>query len=111
MTSHDDHRPEVEQLAQGQPGEDQHGQERPGEDRHGAPQEAPAADWEGLNPLSVWANTALVSLFMVPSAIVATVLLVFVEVSSLWALLPLPAVLAFIGLMTYVEMLRLRATR
>ncbi|GAB3739319.1 PH domain-containing protein [Nocardiopsis nanhaiensis] len=74
----------------------------------------PEGDWEGLNALSVWANTAVVSVFAVPTAIIATVLLalgIVDEISALWALLPLPAVLAFIGVMTYIDLVRLRAVR
>ncbi|WP_017586661.1 PH domain-containing protein [Nocardiopsis ganjiahuensis] len=134
MTSHEDHFPERDPHAEGpQEGpapeaqggpspegrqEDRHAAapaevpaEVPAEPSEQAPEEAAEEGWEGLSALSVWASTALVSLFMVPSAIVATLVLFFVDVSNLWALLPLPAVLAFIGLMTYLDMLRLRATR
>ncbi|NKZ01401.1 PH domain-containing protein [Nocardiopsis alborubida] len=71
---------------------------------------SPATDWQRLHPLSVWASTVVVGLFLVPSAIVGTVVLV-VAGQPLWALLPVPAALAFIALMTYLDLLRLRATR
>ncbi|PDP89614.1 hypothetical protein CQJ94_00135 [Glycomyces fuscus] len=74
------------------------------------PSPSPAADWQGLHPLSVWASTAIVGVFLLPSAIVATVVLAM-TVPPLWALVPVPAALAFIALMTYLDMLRLRATR
>ncbi|MGW9553417.1 PH domain-containing protein [Nocardiopsis sp. NPDC055551] len=116
MTSHDDHRPEepVPNVARPEtdptpadahaPEPNPPGQEVPAETGE------PTGDWPGLSPLSVWANTVIVALFMVPSAIVATVVLVVVD-QPLWALLPLPATGAFIALMTYLDMLRLRAVR
>ncbi|MCK9869061.1 PH domain-containing protein [Nocardiopsis dassonvillei] len=72
--------------------------------------ETPVTDWQRLHPLSVWASTVVVGLFLVPSAIVVTVVLV-VAGQPLWALLPVPAALAFTALMTYFDLLRLRATR
>lgn len=111
MTSHDDHRPE--ELPTNTP----HPETDPTTAEPTAPeQDVPTGadeagdDWLGLSSLSVWANTAIVALFMVPSAIVATVVLVVVD-QPLWALLPLPATGAFIALMTYLDMLRLRAVR
>ncbi|MBR8742406.1 PH domain-containing protein [Nocardiopsis sp. MG754419] len=74
------------------------------------PEDDPAGDWLGLSPLSVWANTTVVALCLVPTAIVATVVL-FIADLTLWAGLSLPASLAFIGLTTYLDLLRLRAVR
>ena len=74
-------------------------------------EDSPAGDWQGLSTLSVWAGTAIVSVFMVPVAILGTVALAFGDVSWLWALAPIPAAVAFIALMTYIDMLRLRAVR
>lgn len=75
-----------------------------------SPAEESVTDWQGLHPLSVWASAAVVGVFLVPSAIVGTVVLA-VAGEPLWALLPVPAALVFIALMTYLDMLRLRATR
>ncbi len=139
MTTHDDHVPERDPHEEGrQEGSDTKGRqdglnpegpqearpqagpqeqyadtptEGPAQASKESPEETPEEEWEGLNPLSVWATTALVSLFMLPAGIVTTVVLFFVDVSPLWAILPVPAVLAFVGLMTYLDMLRLRATR
>jgi putative membrane protein len=133
MTSHDDHRPNEEprEEPRGTSGEEPRDEPRPEPDArpHEAPHagertrtaeqpEEPAVEqqdeeggWEGLSTLSVWANTALVALFMVPGAVVATLALFFTDAPNLWALLPAPAALAFIGLMTYIDLVRLRAVR
>ncbi|GAA0973703.1 PH domain-containing protein [Nocardiopsis tropica] len=66
--------------------------------------------WRRLHPLSVWASTLVAGAFLVPGAIVATVVLV-VAGQPLWALAPVPGALAFLALMTYLDLLRLRATR
>ena len=103
MTSHDDHpAQEPDPREPAEPILDQENRKDPTKE---------AADgWLGLSPLSVWAGTAVASLFLVPAAIIGTVVLVVVGY-PLWALLPAPATLAFIALMTYLEMLRLRAVR
>ncbi|WP_431869559.1 PH domain-containing protein [Nocardiopsis eucommiae] len=110
MTSHDDHRPE---------------ETPPVEHAHDGPGPAPAQPpvegatpvtegaedgWEGLSPLSVWASAVIVSVFLVPAAVVGTVVLLVVGLPW-WALVPVPATLAFVALLTYLEMLRLRAVR
>ncbi|MGW5878016.1 PH domain-containing protein [Nocardiopsis terrae] len=109
MTSHDDHRPDGEQHDEERYEGEQHGELPHGQNRR--PGQDEEVRWEGLSTLSVWAGTVVVALFMVPAAIVGTVVLFVVDVSNLWALLPLPATLAFIALMTYLDLLRLRATR
>ncbi|MFE9246041.1 PH domain-containing protein [Nocardiopsis sp. NPDC006938] len=101
MTPHDNHgteegRPMGEPLPEGPP---------PAEGAAGAED-----GWERLSPLSVWASTALAAAFLVPSALVGTVVL-FVVGLPWWALLPLPGTLAFLALMTWLEMVRLRAAR
>ena len=137
MTSHDDHRPngEPREALGGEPGRAPnegpkaelgpepdarpHGAPHAGEQTRAAERpEEPAAEqqddeggWEGLSTLSVWANTALVALFMVPGAVVAALALFFTDAPNPWALLPVPAALAFIGLMTYIDLVRLRAVR
>src|SRR5699024_12540126 len=70
-----------------------------------------AGDWQGLSALSVWANSAIVSVFTAPAALSGRIALVFGDVSWLWALLPIPGAVAFIALMTYIDLLRLRAVR
>lgn len=114
MTSHDDHRPQEPVSDVERPETDPtqaHAREPnpPGQDAP-APTGEPDRDWLGLSPLSVWAGTAVSALFMVPTAIVVTIVLIVVD-QPLWALLPLPATCAFIALMTYLDMLRLRAVR
>ena len=81
----------------------------PGEENF--PKGSPTGDWQGLSSLSVWANTAIVSVFTAPAALIGTIALVFGDVSWLWALLPIPGAVAFIALMTYIDLLRLRAVR
>ncbi|QRN79709.1 MAG: PH domain-containing protein [Nocardiopsis sp. BM-2018] len=95
--------PQAEEQAEGKTGER--------EEEHAAEQRDEEDGWQGLSTLSVWANTALVALFMVPGAVVATLALFFTDAPNLWALLPVPAALAFIGLMTYIDLVRLRAVR
>ncbi|WP_017543464.1 PH domain-containing protein [Nocardiopsis prasina] len=103
MTSHDDHRPE-----EGPPVEPVRGAADP---EHPAPPVEGAEDeWEGLSPLSVWASAVVASVFLVPAAVVGTIVLVVVGLAW-WALAPLPATLAFVGVMTYLDMVRLRAVR
>lgn len=122
MTSHDDHRPEEEREAGTGPvdeiadppkvandGDDPNRGAHSREVTDGSADE-PGGGWLGLSGLSVWANTTVVALFMVPSAIVGTIVLVVVG-QPWWALLPIPATGAFIALMTYIDMLRLRAIR
>ncbi|MFI6577830.1 PH domain-containing protein [Nocardiopsis sp. NPDC050513] len=70
----------------------------------------PEAAWDRLHPLSVWATAIVVGFFLVPSAIVGAVVLAIAG-QTLWAFLPVPASLAFLALMTYLDLLRLRATR
>nr|WP_262391214.1 PH domain-containing protein [Nocardiopsis sp. CNR-923] len=70
----------------------------------------PEIAWERLHPLSVWATTIVVGFFLVPSAIVGAVVLAVANPSP-WVLVPVPASLAFLALMTYLDLLRLRATR
>lgn len=124
MTSHDDHRPdegpkdELNAQPGAEPNEVPHADEQAEAQSEEQPieqqveQAAEEEDgWEDLSTLSVWANTALVALFMVPAAVVGTLVLLFTDVPSVWALLPLPAALAFIGLMTYIDLVRLRAVR
>lgn len=110
MTSHDDHRPE-----EAPPVEHVHGGTSPEHvepPTEGTPPVAADAEdgWEGLSPLSVWASAVIVSVFLVPAAVVGTVVLLVVGLPW-WALVPVPATLAFVALMTYLEMLRLRAVR
>lgn len=122
MTSHDDHRPEQEREPDignidetADPNEFANEDDITAEDARSrevsdASTVEPAGDWLGLSGLSVWANTAIVALFMVPSAIVGTIVLIVAD-QPWWALLPIPATGAFIALMTYIDMLRLRAIR
>ncbi|MEC3891472.1 PH domain-containing protein [Nocardiopsis alba] len=105
MTSHDDHRsgaPEERPEPRVDPIEDPAATEAPPIDLE--------EDWQRLSPLSVWANTAIVALSMVPMAIIGTVVLIVVGV-PLWPWVPLPATAAFVALMTYLDLLRLRAIR
>lgn len=81
----------------------------PGEET--SPEGTPIGDWQGLSTLSVWANTALVGVFMVPAAIIMVVSLASSDISWLWGLLPFPVAAAFIAVMTYIDMLRLKAVR
>ena len=74
------------------------------------PDVSPATAWQRLHPLSVWAAALVTGIFMIPSAIVGTVVLVVMD-QPLWALAPLPATLAFLALVTYLDILRLRAVR
>ncbi|WDZ88423.1 PH domain-containing protein [Nocardiopsis sp. HUAS JQ3] len=74
------------------------------------PAEGPTDDWERLHPLSVWASTVILGVVLVPCVIVVAVALA-VAGQPLWALLPIPAALAFMGLLAYFDVLRLRTTR
>ncbi|WP_017568810.1 PH domain-containing protein [Nocardiopsis halotolerans] len=75
-----------------------------------AEEDPPHDGWQRLHPLSVWASTAVAGVFLVPAAIVGTIVLLATG-HPWWALAPLPAALAFLALMTYLDMLRLRAIR
>lgn len=68
----------------------------------------PLGDWQGLSPLSVWANTAAVALFLVPAAVVGTVVLVVAGLAW-WAAAPLPGALALIAALTAIDMAVLKA--
>ncbi|MEV2276982.1 PH domain-containing protein [Nocardiopsis sp. NPDC049922] len=70
----------------------------------------PEVAWERLHPLSVWASAVAIAVFLVPLAIVGTVVLAVVSPSP-WVLVPVPATLVFLALTTYLDLLRLRATR
>lgn len=110
MSSHDRHRPEDDG-----PPPKEHPDPGP-ESVHEAgtetsPEDSPYGDWQGLSTLSVWANTAITSVVMVPAAVLGTVVLAFSDLPWWWALPPIPVVVAFIALMTYIDMLRLKAVR
>ncbi|MEE2040514.1 PH domain-containing protein [Nocardiopsis sp. CT-R113] len=66
--------------------------------------------WQGLHPLSVWANALVVGAFLFFAAIVAIVVLVVVG-QALWGLAVFGGTLALFGLLTYLDLLGLRATR
>ncbi|MFL1432758.1 MULTISPECIES: PH domain-containing protein [unclassified Nocardiopsis] len=68
----------------------------------------PLGDWQGLNPLSVWANTAVVALFLVPGAVVGVVVLIVAD-QPWWALAPVPAALALTAALTAIDMTVLKA--
>ncbi|CAL9358917.1 hypothetical protein SUDANB121_00633 [Nocardiopsis dassonvillei] len=68
----------------------------------------PLGEWQGLSPLSVWANTAAVALFLLPAAAVGTVVLVLVG-QPWWAAAPLPGALALTAVLTAIDMAVLRA--
>ncbi|WP_306369289.1 PH domain-containing protein [Nocardiopsis sp. CC223A] len=72
------------------------------------PTDHPLGDWQGLSPLSVWADTAVGALFIVPAAIVGTVVLIVLDLPW-WALAPLPGALALIGGLTALDMTVLKA--
>ncbi|WP_036554162.1 PH domain-containing protein [Nocardiopsis sp. CNT312] len=80
------------------------------------PAEAPAnpghedTPWERLHPLTVWAGAAATGLVLGVGAVVGTVVLL-VTGASLWALVPVPATVAFVALFAWIDLLRLRATR
>lgn len=80
-------------------------------EEHPAEQRDDEDGWEGLSTLSVWANTALMALFLVPGSVVLTLVLFFTDAANLWALLTIPAALVFIGLTTYIDLVRLRSVR
>ncbi|WP_116246893.1 PH domain-containing protein [Nocardiopsis sp. FIRDI 009] len=66
--------------------------------------------WQRLHPLSVWAGAAATGAALVPAAIVGTIVLVVMGQYP-WAFLPLPGAIAFLTLVTYLDLMRLRATR
>ncbi|MDE3722274.1 PH domain-containing protein [Nocardiopsis sp. N85] len=68
----------------------------------------PLGDWQGIHPLSVWADTAVGAVFIVPTAIIGTVVLVVLG-HPWWAVAPLPGALALIAGLTAVDMVILRA--
>lgn len=74
-------------------------------------EEKPAGGWQGLSRLSVWADAAGSTLLMVPVAIVVTVVLALTPLNWWWAMLPIPATVAFLVGATYLDLLRLRAVR
>ncbi|OOC53756.1 MULTISPECIES: PH domain-containing protein [Nocardiopsis] len=108
MSSPDEHRPEAGENTPAGPADARGGQEETASPEGGA--SPSTADWQRLHPFSVWASTVVAGVFLLPSAIVGTVVLV-VAGQSLWALAPVPGALAFLAFMTYLDMLRLRATR
>ncbi|MBB6119867.1 PH domain-containing protein [Nocardiopsis algeriensis] len=71
---------------------------------------APLGDWQGLSTLSVWANTAAGGVPTMVTAVIGTVALIAAGQGA-WALAPVPAGLALTALMTWIELVRLRATR
>lgn len=130
MTSPDGHRPEPEKTGprspagdsapdaaapeQGTAPRDEHSGTGDGTEGGAGARTDPAdpapGDWQGLHPLTVWADTAVLLLFLVPTAIIGTVVLALVG-QPLWAVVPIPAGLAIIAIMTYIDLLRLRAVR
>ncbi|RKS08973.1 putative membrane protein [Nocardiopsis sp. Huas11] len=76
-----------------------------------APPSGPAGDWQGLHPLSVWAGAVVAGIFMIPTAVIGTVAIVFAAPQPWWALAPLPGTIALLALFTSMDLLRLRATR
>ncbi len=72
------------------------------------PADRPSGDWQGLSPLSVWADTVAGALFIVPAAVVGTVVLVLLDLPW-WAAAPLPGALALIAGLTALDMVFLRA--
>ncbi|MCY9783559.1 PH domain-containing protein [Nocardiopsis sp. EMB25] len=70
----------------------------------------PEVPWQRLHPLSVWASAAVAGIFLVPSAIVGTIVLAVLGQYP-WVFFPVPGSLAFLALTTYLDLLRLRATR
>ncbi|WP_160050256.1 PH domain-containing protein [Nocardiopsis sp. FR4] len=110
MTSPDEHPRTDGAPAEASPGLRDRTGASPAAEAPAAPGEGGAADWQRLHPLSVWASAVVVAVFVVPSAIVGTVVLV-VAGQPLWALAPVPGSLAFLALTTYLDLLRLRAVR
>ncbi|WP_150239759.1 PH domain-containing protein [Nocardiopsis quinghaiensis] len=108
MSSPDEHRPAAEEDLPTVPSDARGEREGAASGEGGA---APStADWQRLHPLSVWASAIVAGVFLVPSAVVGTVVLVSAG-QPLWALAPVPGALAFLAFMTYLDMLRLRAVR
>ncbi|MFD6953675.1 hypothetical protein A6A08_17490 [Nocardiopsis sp. TSRI0078] len=108
MNPPDEHRPAAGEVPPADPSDAR------GEQEAAAPAEEgttpSTADWQRLHPISVWASTVVAGVFLIPSAVVGTVVLV-VAGQPLWALAPVPGALALLAFMTYLDMLRLRATR
>lgn len=73
--------------------------------------ETAAVRWQGLSPLSVWANTVGGALVIVPIALAVTVTFALTPMAWWWSLVPVPAAVLFIAGATYVDLLRLRRIR
>ena len=69
-----------------------------------------AGDWQRLHPLSVWAGAVAAGIFMIPTAVIATVVIVFALPTVWWAFAPIPGTIALLALFTSIDLLRLRAT-
>lgn len=89
--------------------------------RRGAAESASARpEWQNLHPFSVWASIIVVGAFLIPSALVGAVAVLLagkqpwglgVMGDVLLSLAITGGALAFLAVMGYLDMLRLRATR
>ena len=68
----------------------------------------PLGDWQGLSPLSAWVKAAAASLFLIPSAVIGTVVLIILDLGW-WAALPLPGAVVLTCGITALDMTVLKA--